>query len=305
MPGSGMTGRVTEPVAIVGMDVLLPGADSVESYWNNLVNGVDAISDVPSSRWDPQHYDPGSRPPEPLLLPPRRVHRRYRLVRPDAVRHHARLGPRTEPEQLLALRVASAAIEDAGGMDRLPDRRAGRRDPRPPGSVQHGGHQLLPACPAGRPAVPALGRTAARTARRTARRAAPGVRRQARAVPAGDRHRPDAQPHGVPGRQPARPARPGLHRGRRLRVLADRGRPGDRRADERPLRRGRRRRRPPLPRHHLLVRLHPARGAVPPARASARSTSRRRRAADRRGHRRWSCSSGWPTHSGTATGSTR
>jgi acyl transferase domain-containing protein len=118
-----MTGRMTEPVAIVGMDVLLPGADSVESYWNNLVNGVDAISDVPSSRWDPQHYDPGHSD-----HPSRFYCRRGGFIDDIAWFDPMRFGVMpasvrwTEPEQLLALRVASTALEDAGGIDRLPDR---------------------------------------------------------------------------------------------------------------------------------------------------------------------------------------
>ena len=56
------------------------------------------------------------------------------------------------------------------------------------------------------------------------------------------------------------------------------------RAGHRALRRDARRRRAPLPRHHAVDRLHPARGAEPqPADPAVRP--RRRRPADRRGHR--------------------
>ena len=42
-----------EPLAVVGMGCAFPGdAYSVESYWNNLEKGVDAITVVPSNRWD-------------------------------------------------------------------------------------------------------------------------------------------------------------------------------------------------------------------------------------------------------------
>jgi acyl transferase domain-containing protein len=114
-----------EPVAIVGMEVVLPGAGSLEAYWSNLVNGVDAISEAPPLRLHPEHYDPAN------------SHRADRLYcrRGGFVDEFAYFDPMaygvmpasvagTEPEQLIALRVAAAAIEDAGGLDQLgaPDR---------------------------------------------------------------------------------------------------------------------------------------------------------------------------------------
>ena len=55
-----MTGHQV-PVAIVGMSVLLPGAAGLDVYWQNLVNGTDAITDVPEGRWDADpYYRPGS-----------------------------------------------------------------------------------------------------------------------------------------------------------------------------------------------------------------------------------------------------
>jgi acyl transferase domain-containing protein len=124
MPGSGnRPGPTAESVAIVGMSVLLPGADSLDAYWRNLTQGVDAITDVPSNRWGPELYDPdrGHRPD-------RLYCRRGGFVDELAYFDPMAFGvmpasvPEIEPEQLLALRVAAAAIEDAGGMDRLPDR---------------------------------------------------------------------------------------------------------------------------------------------------------------------------------------
>ncbi len=49
----------TEPIAIVGMACRLPGASSVDEYWELLRNGVDAIRPVPEDRWDiDAFYDP-------------------------------------------------------------------------------------------------------------------------------------------------------------------------------------------------------------------------------------------------------
>ncbi|MGE3272808.1 MAG: beta-ketoacyl synthase N-terminal-like domain-containing protein, partial [Chloroflexota bacterium] len=42
-----------EPIAIIGIGCRTPGGvDSPESYWQLLVNGVDAITEVPADRWD-------------------------------------------------------------------------------------------------------------------------------------------------------------------------------------------------------------------------------------------------------------
>ena len=49
-----------EPVAVVGIGCRFPG-DVVwpEAYWEFLANGVDAITEVPSDRWDADaFYDP-------------------------------------------------------------------------------------------------------------------------------------------------------------------------------------------------------------------------------------------------------
>jgi acyl transferase domain-containing protein len=125
MPASGPRGggQLAEPVAIVGMDVLLPGAGSLGEYWRNLVSGVDAITDVPANRWEPEFYDT-----EHADQPNRIYCRRGGFVDSLAYFDPMPYGvmpasvPETEPEQLLALRVAAGAIADAGGMDRLPDR---------------------------------------------------------------------------------------------------------------------------------------------------------------------------------------
>lgn len=42
--------NVTKDIAVIGMAVKLPMADSVEEFWYNIKNGVDCISDFPASR---------------------------------------------------------------------------------------------------------------------------------------------------------------------------------------------------------------------------------------------------------------
>ncbi|WPB96524.1 beta-ketoacyl synthase N-terminal-like domain-containing protein [Streptomyces malaysiensis] len=109
------------------MSVLLPGSPDLDTYWHNLVGGMDAISDVPAGRWDAGFYAPDGGGDTPAA--PDRVYcRRGGFVDEFARVEAARFGimpnsvSGTEPDQLIALGVAAAAITDAGGEDRLPDR---------------------------------------------------------------------------------------------------------------------------------------------------------------------------------------
>ncbi|MEU3574688.1 polyketide synthase, partial [Kitasatospora sp. NPDC036755] len=118
--------RAAAPVAVVGMAVLLPGAPDLAAYWRNLVDGVDAVTDVPAGRWDADYYDPGGATGP--AVPDRLYCRRGGFVDGLAEVQPTRFGlmpssvTATEPDQLIALQVAAAAIADAGGPERLPDR---------------------------------------------------------------------------------------------------------------------------------------------------------------------------------------
>ena len=111
-------------VAIVGMAAVFPGAPDLGTYWSNITTGVDAITDVPASRWDPCYYDP-----EAAVT--RRGDRLY--CRRGGFVHQVSFDPTrygimpttvegAEPDQLLALHAATEALADAGGEHRLGDR---------------------------------------------------------------------------------------------------------------------------------------------------------------------------------------
>ncbi len=54
-----------QPVAIVGMGVIMPQAPNAEAFWNNLSEARYSITDVPKDRWDPDlYYDPDPRAPD-------------------------------------------------------------------------------------------------------------------------------------------------------------------------------------------------------------------------------------------------
>ncbi|RFU40523.1 acyltransferase domain-containing protein [Actinomadura logoneensis] len=123
-PGTGTGG---EPIAIVGLGAVFPGAGSAAELWANVRAGVDAITDVPPHRWDPALYHD----PDAFHDPPRADRfycRRGGFVDGLATADPARFGilpaaaSGIEPDQLLALRTAAEAIADAGGDERLPDR---------------------------------------------------------------------------------------------------------------------------------------------------------------------------------------
>ncbi|MDT0448179.1 beta-ketoacyl synthase N-terminal-like domain-containing protein [Streptomyces sp. DSM 40473] len=110
-----------EPVAVTGMAVTLPGADDLDRYWHNLRTGVDAITETPPGRWDEDEYRSGA------IYCRRGGFVDDRLtgfdpvafgIMPDSV-------PATEPDQLIALRTAAAAIADAGGLSTVDPARTG------------------------------------------------------------------------------------------------------------------------------------------------------------------------------------
>ncbi|MEU2774358.1 beta-ketoacyl synthase N-terminal-like domain-containing protein [Streptomyces sp. NPDC007162] len=123
---AGAGGGRQVPVAIVGMAVLLPGAADLDAYWRNLRDGVDAIGEVPDGRWDADYYRPGSATGP--AVPDQVYCRRGGFVDGLAEVEVTRYGimpnsvAGTEPDQLIALDVAAAALADAGGEDRLPER---------------------------------------------------------------------------------------------------------------------------------------------------------------------------------------
>ena len=41
----------TTPLAVIGMSSILPQAHNLQEYWDNILNKVDSIVDIPASRW--------------------------------------------------------------------------------------------------------------------------------------------------------------------------------------------------------------------------------------------------------------
>jgi polyketide synthase PksN len=45
-----------DAIAIIGMDCIMPNSENKEEFWDNLINQVDMISEIPSDRWDWKEY---------------------------------------------------------------------------------------------------------------------------------------------------------------------------------------------------------------------------------------------------------
>ncbi|HTC64496.1 MAG TPA: SDR family NAD(P)-dependent oxidoreductase [Candidatus Saccharimonadales bacterium] len=115
----------TEPIAMVGMGCKFPGATGLEEFWTLLRNGVDAISKIPSDRWDVDAlYDP-------LPGTTGKMSTRWGGFLPGIDQfdpHFFGISPREaasmDPQQRVLLEVAWEALENAG---QPPDQLAGTR----------------------------------------------------------------------------------------------------------------------------------------------------------------------------------
>jgi acyl transferase domain-containing protein/NAD(P)-dependent dehydrogenase (short-subunit alcohol dehydrogenase family)/acyl carrier protein len=105
-------------VAIVGMGCLLPKAPNVRAFWANILNKVDAITDIPKERFNVDlYYDPDRKAKD-------KIHSRWGgfldAVPFDPMRYGIPPNalPSIDPLQLLALVTVDQALADAGYRDR-------------------------------------------------------------------------------------------------------------------------------------------------------------------------------------------
>ncbi|MFN6513352.1 MAG: beta-ketoacyl synthase N-terminal-like domain-containing protein [Nostoc sp. CreGUA01] len=103
------------PIAIVGMASLLPQARNLREYWQNIVNKIDCITDVPSSHWSVEdYYDPNPRTPEDKTYCKRGGFIPEVDFNPMEFGIPPSILEVTDVSQLLSLVVAKEAMEDAG-----------------------------------------------------------------------------------------------------------------------------------------------------------------------------------------------
>ena len=52
-----------DDIAIIGMSCRFPGAQNVDQFWQNLLDGVDSVCDIPNDRWDIDRFYSADREP--------------------------------------------------------------------------------------------------------------------------------------------------------------------------------------------------------------------------------------------------
>ena len=106
--------QASSPLAIVGIGCLFPKAANANEYWANIREGVDAITDIPDSHWNPEDYfDPNQKTPDMTYA------RRGGFIDPvDFNPLQYGMSPNnieaTDTTQLLGMVVARQALLDAG-----------------------------------------------------------------------------------------------------------------------------------------------------------------------------------------------
>ncbi len=104
----------SSPLAIIGVGCLFPKASDVNEYWSNIREGVDAITDIPDSHWNPEDYfDSNQKAPDMTYA------RRGGFIDPvDFNPLQYGMSPNnieaTDTTQLLGMVVARQALLDAG-----------------------------------------------------------------------------------------------------------------------------------------------------------------------------------------------
>jgi acyl transferase domain-containing protein len=108
------TSATAVPLAIVGIGCLFPGASDPQTYWTNIRDGVDAITEVPPTHWNPDDYFNADK-----HAPDMTYARRGGFINPvdfDPLLYG--LSPNnieaTDTTQLLGMVVARQALLDAG-----------------------------------------------------------------------------------------------------------------------------------------------------------------------------------------------
>jgi len=101
-------------IAIIGLSTLLPGAHDVNTYWDNILNKLDVISEIPAERWDWRlYFDAERKTKDKLYMKNGGFFGEVAFdpmdfgIPPNSLRT-------IEPIHLLTLGVVKQALEDAG-----------------------------------------------------------------------------------------------------------------------------------------------------------------------------------------------
>lgn len=105
--------NLNEPIAVIGLSCRFPQAENPQAFWELLRNGVDAITEVPSDRWDVDEFH--SENPDPGKVTTRfgAFLDDVDLFDPAFFGISPREAARMDPQQRLLLEVSWEALENA------------------------------------------------------------------------------------------------------------------------------------------------------------------------------------------------
>jgi len=109
-------------VAIIGMAGILPGADSVQKYWNNILSKIDAITEVPRERWDWRLYYDENRHAEDKIYSKWGGFLEDLAFDPTSYGIPPKSLESVDPVQLMALEIAFRTLVDSGYNEKHFDR---------------------------------------------------------------------------------------------------------------------------------------------------------------------------------------
>ncbi|MCG6870709.1 MAG: SDR family NAD(P)-dependent oxidoreductase [Gammaproteobacteria bacterium] len=104
-------------IAIIGVGAVLPKAVDATEFWENVVDSVDGITEIPADRWDWRlYYDPDRSAPDKIyskwggFLADMKFDPMHYGIPPRSIKA-------VDPMQLMTLEVVRATLEDAGYAD--------------------------------------------------------------------------------------------------------------------------------------------------------------------------------------------
>jgi len=110
-----MTNKNLEPIAIVGIGAIMPGALTKDEFWNNIQTGKYCITEVPASYWDWHlYYSPDHKAEDKLYSKIGGFIPQNFKFNPLKYRIPPQIAKQMDTIQHLAIETANMALEDAG-----------------------------------------------------------------------------------------------------------------------------------------------------------------------------------------------
>ena len=109
-----MENKNLEPIAIIGMGAIMPGANDKETFWNNILNKKNCITEVPKTHWDINvFYDPDHKAKDKTYS---KIGGFIRDFKFDPIKHRIppQIAAQMDSVQHLAIETAVMAMNDAG-----------------------------------------------------------------------------------------------------------------------------------------------------------------------------------------------